>query len=101
MIDTTLMLKFAIAIIWDILDFAVLHTPPLPPFLGTITDFISIPLAIALWGEEGLLASWELLDPTEIVDSFVPTLTIIGLIQYVNKGDIETITKIATRPKHA
>lgn len=68
--------KFIIAIVWDLLDFTIFRIPG----LGTFTDIVSIPLAIALWGAPGLVAGWELFDITDQLDAEVPTLTIIGII---------------------
>ena len=96
MIDTTLMLKFTISIIWDILDFSIFRTF----YIGTHADAISIPIAYALWGPIGILASWELLDLTDQVDGFIPTITIIGLMSTFTQ-ETETIKQITTRPKHA
>jgi len=75
-------LKFVIAIVWDLLDFTVFRIPG----IGTVTDLISVPLAIWLWGSTGLVASWELVDVTSQLNAEIPTLTIIGLIVWL-KGD--------------
>ncbi|MFA4870995.1 MAG: hypothetical protein WC623_22540 [Pedobacter sp.] len=68
--------KFGIAIAWDILDFTIFRIPG----IGTITDIVSVPLAIALWGEVGVLAAWEIADVTDQVDAEIPTMTLIGII---------------------
>lgn len=68
--------KFAIAIIYDVLDFFSV------PMLGSLYDVVGIPLGVALWGPWGLAQAWEVLDPTDVVDRFVPTMTIAGLIAY-------------------
>ena len=96
MIDTTLILKFAISIIWDILDFTIFRILA----FGTFADAISIPIAYTLWGPIGVLAAWELVDLTDQVDGFIPTITIIGLMSTFT-GETETIKQITTRPKHA
>lgn len=71
-------IKIIISIIWDILDFTIGRIP----LFGTLIDFIGTILAIALWGLPGLLAVWEVFDPTDQLDAEIPTLTIIGVIQY-------------------
>jgi len=96
MIDIPLILKFAIAIIWDILDFTIFRIPA----FGTLADAISIPIAVALWGPMGIAASWELVDLTDQVDAFIPTITIIGLMSTFTQ-ETETLKQITTRPKHA
>ncbi|CAG0948805.1 MAG: hypothetical protein OIN86_13015 [Candidatus Methanoperedens sp.] len=77
-----LFLKFVISIVWDLLDFTIFRIP----VIGTVTDLISIPLAIALWGPLGLITSWEVLDPTDQLDAEIPTMTIIGILTIL-KGD--------------
>lgn len=89
MIEIPLWLKFSIAVAWDIFDLTIGRIP----LFGSFTDFISGILAIILWGYEGIFAFWEILDVTDQVDSFVPTLTAIGVFVYLkNKGhDTEQI----------
>jgi len=72
-------LKFMIAVIWDILDFTIFRIPG----FGTITDIVSIPLAIFLWGNAGVISAWEVFEPTDQLDAFVPTLTLIGVLTYL------------------
>ncbi len=73
-------MKFAISIVWDILDFTIFRIP----LLGEITDAIGAFLAMGLWGYGiGALAWWEELDWTEQIDAEVPTLTIIGVISWL------------------
>lgn len=66
--------KFVIAILYDMVDFLI------PPGIGSIYDIIGIPLGYAMWGPLGLVNAWELLEPTDVLDSFVPTMTIAGLV---------------------
>jgi len=72
-------IKFLISIIWDFLDFTIFRIHG----IGTITDLISIPLAIALWGNVGLISAWEVFDITDQLDAQVPTMTLIGVLSYV------------------
>lgn len=76
MIGIPLFLKFIIAIIWDFLDFTIGRIPG----FGTLWDFAGIVLAFLLWGAPGLIAFWEVFDPTDQLDAEIPTITLIGLI---------------------
>ena len=71
--------KFVISIIWDLLDFTIFRIP----ILGTITDIISVPLAIWLWGKFGIITIWEVFDITDQFDAEIPTMTIIGILVYL------------------
>jgi len=74
--------KFAIAIAYDAIDFFSI------PVLGQIYDVIGIPLGYILWGPLGLTNAWELLDPVDTIDRFVPTMTLAGVVVYLKeKGD--------------
>ena len=69
--------KLVIAIVLDILDFTIGRIPG----FELVFDAILGVTAVALWGLPGLLAFWELGDPTGQIDGFVPTLTLIALSQ--------------------
>ena len=74
--------KFAIAIAYDAIDLFSI------PVLGEIYDAIGIPLGYILWGPLGLTNAWELLDPLDAIDRFVPTMTLAGVVVYLKeKGD--------------
>lgn len=77
----TNLIKLGISIIWDILDFMFGSVP----VLGTLLDMIGGFLAMVLWGKLGVLAFAELIDITGLLDAYVPTLTIIGIIR-IMKG---------------
>ena len=47
--------------------------------VSIFTDIVSALVMFLLWGPRGLFALWEVLDPTEQLDGFVPTNTIIAL----------------------
>ena len=68
--------KFAIAIAYDVIDLFSI------PVLGEIYDAIGIPLGYILWGPLGLTNAWELLDPLDTIDRFVPTMTLAGVVVY-------------------
>ena len=69
--------KLIIAIVIDIIDFTVGR------ILGTgmVLDLVIAIIAVVLWGPAGLVALWELADPSEQIDGFVPTMTLIALSQ--------------------
>ena len=69
--------KLAIAIILDVLDFTVGRIPG----FELIFDAVLGVVAVLLWGWPGLVAFWEIADPTGQADAFVPTLTLIALTQ--------------------
>ena len=73
------LIKLGISIIWDILDFMFGSVP----VLGTLLDMIGGVLAMLLWGKLGVLAFGELLDVTGLLDAYVPTLTLIGIISII------------------
>lgn len=79
MIALPIGIKLVISLIWDALDFTIGRVPA----FGTIFDLIGTLLAIMLWGVPGLISLGEVfLDPTDQIDGFIPTLTIIGIISY-------------------
>jgi len=67
--------KLAACIAYDLFDFTVGRVLFPIPFLGEI---IGCALCCALFGKSGLLYALEALDPTEQLDGFVPTATIIA-----------------------
>ena len=69
--------KLAIAIILDILDFTVGRIPG----FEFVFDAVLGVVAVLMWGWPGLVAFWEIADPTGQADAFVPTLTLIALTQ--------------------
>jgi hypothetical protein len=77
----TNMAKLVVAIVLDILDFTVGRIPG----FELVFDAILGVTAVILWGWPGLIAFWELADPTGQVDGFVPTMTLIALSQ-MGKG---------------
>lgn len=67
-------IKFAIAIVYDVVDLLSI------PGLGELYDVVGIPLGYALWGPLGLANAWEVLDPMDAADRFIPTMTIVGVL---------------------
>lgn len=77
--------KLLIAIALDILDFTVGRIPG----LEIIVDAILGIFAVLLWGWPGIIAFWEMADPTGQIDGFVPTMTLIALSQMKGKKRVE------------
>jgi len=71
--------KFLVSVLVDAFDFAVGRIPG----FGTLWDLVQTYLAYRLWGPAGLAAIWELVDVTEQVDGFVPTVTLAGVLSEV------------------
>ncbi len=73
------LIKLGISIIWDLFDFIIGRIP----VIGTLIDIIGGFLAMALWGKLGVFAFWEVIDITDQLKAFVPSLTIIGIISII------------------
>jgi len=86
MVEIPVWLKFSISIIWDILDLTIGRIP----IFGSFFDLVGGILAIILWGYEGILAFWELIDVTDQADAFIPTTTIIGIISWLRHRGHDT-----------
>jgi len=79
-LNLPLWLKFSICIGFDLFDM----TAGRVLVLGTsfVPEGVSAILMYALWGPMGLISAWEIADPTEIADGFVPTNTLIAWAAY-------------------
>ncbi len=75
------MVKLAVAVLLDILDFTIGRIPGFELAFDVTLGMA----AVALWGWVGLIAFWEVADPTGQIDGFAPTLTLIALSQ-MGKG---------------
>lgn len=71
--------KFFISILIDGFDFFLGRIPG----LGTIWDLVQTYVAYCLWGPAGLAAIWEMVDLTDQIDGFVPSVTLAGLLSEV------------------
>lgn len=69
--------KLVIAILLDIVDFTLGRIPG----AGTLGDLALAAIAFALFGWKGLIQLWEVADPTDQIDGFVPTLTLLALAE--------------------
>ncbi len=71
-----LILKFMIAIAFDALDFFIGRIP----IFGSVFDIIGGIISMLLWGNIGALQFGELIDFTDQIDGFIPTVTIAGIL---------------------
>lgn len=69
-------MKLFIAILIDLFDFTVGRVLFAVPFSGEI---IGCAVGYVLYGPKSLMYALEALDPTEQIDGFIPTATLIGL----------------------
>jgi len=81
--------KLVFSIILDTVDFILSFTFFKIPFIGQfsaiIFELVIMVFAVMLWGALGLTQLWEVIDVTDTVDAFIPTVTIVGLISIFNK----------------
>jgi hypothetical protein len=77
-------LKFIVCILVDIFDFTVGRVLFLMPFSG---EMIGCFIGYLMFGSSGLLYALEALDPTEQIDGFIPTATLIALSNKSNKSN--------------
>jgi hypothetical protein len=68
--------KFAIAVAVDLLDMTVGRLLFVVPYAG---EMIGTAVGVALFGWKGLFYLVEIIDPTEQIDGFIPTATLIAL----------------------
>ena len=69
-------MKLFIAILIDLFDFTVGRVLFAVPFSGEI---IGCAVGYVMFGPRALLYALEALDPTEQIDGFIPTATLIAL----------------------
>lgn len=58
------------------------------PAWGMIGDGMGTAAMLFLWGWPGLFNLAELLDPTEQIDGFIPTATIVALVIGIREGHL-------------
>ena len=69
--------KLVIAFVLDFIDF----TAGRIPLIGTLYDVFVMGITLAMIGPMGALAGWEVVgDPTEQIDGFIPTASILVLL---------------------
>jgi len=71
------LVKLALAVLLDILDFTLGRITG----VGSVVDVVFAGIAFVLWGPIGLIHLWEVADPSDQIDGFVPTMTLIALSQ--------------------
>lgn len=69
--------KFAICVLVDLFDLTIGRVLFVIPYASEI---IGASIACALFGPKGLIYLSEVIDPTEQLDGFIPTATIIALL---------------------
>ena len=70
-----------ISLIIDGIDFTLGRIP----LLGTVFDIITTIISVKLYGISGIINVWEVFDITDQIDGFVPTMTILWLINIFKK----------------
>lgn len=77
------LLKFVFSITFDIADFFIGRIP----IFGTIFDILGGFLGLWLWGIPGGLQFLEIIDISDQIDGFLPTLTLAGIISLLTKDN--------------
>ena len=67
--------KLVAAVLLDLADFTVGRIVG----FGTGFDVVLAGVGFALFGWKGLVQLWEVAEPTDQIDGFVPTLTLVAL----------------------
>ncbi|MEE9329404.1 MAG: hypothetical protein V3V30_04635 [Parvularculaceae bacterium] len=68
--------KLILAIVLDLVDFTLGRMFG----FGMLVDVVMVFVAYIMFGPLGLAQAWEMLEPTDQIDGFVPTFTILALI---------------------
>ena len=55
------------------------------PVFGTVFDLLGGFLGLWLWGIPGSLQFLEILDLTDQIDGFIPTLTMAGILSFLTR----------------
>ncbi|MSR86452.1 hypothetical protein EXS74_03600 [Candidatus Woesearchaeota archaeon] len=74
--------KLLISIAFDITDFFIGRIP----VFGTVFDLLGGFLGLWLWGLPGGLQFLEILDITDQLDGFIPTVTLAGIVSIFTRG---------------
>lgn len=69
--------KLAISVILDVADFLIGRVIG----FGTGFDIVLTAIGFAMFGWKGLAQAWEVVDVTDQIDGFVPTLTLLALAE--------------------
>ncbi len=79
----TLAGKFLFSLAYDGADFFIGRIPG----FGTIFDILGGFIGLWLWGFPGGLQFLEVIDITDQLDGFIPTMTLAGIISLLTRGD--------------
>lgn len=69
-------LKFTLCVLYDFLDFTVGRLLFVVPFAGEV---VGVVVGFFMFGPVALIYALEALDPTEQLDGFIPTASLIAL----------------------
>ena len=70
-------IKLIVAILLDIADFTLGRIIG----FGTAMDMVFTLIAVMMFGWKGLFQLWEVVDLSDQIDGFVPTLTLLALTE--------------------
>ncbi len=82
MTRTGYFLRLALSVAIDVADFTLGRVP----IVGSVGEGIGTAVLFVLWGWPGLVYLGELADPTDQLDGFLPTATLIALYVGVKEG---------------
>jgi len=82
MTRTGYFLRLALCVAIDVADFTLGRAP----IVGSVGEGIGAAVLFVLWGGPGLIYLAELADPTDQLDGFAPTATLIALYVGVKEG---------------
>lgn len=88
-------LKLGIALLLDIIDFTIGRILG----FGTVMDVVFVLVGFVMFGWKGLFQLWEVLEVSDQVDGFVPTLTLIALTELREDKQEKTKQKRITNSK--
>jgi hypothetical protein len=75
MTRTGYFVRLAVSVAIDLADFTLGRVP----IVGSVSEGAGALVLVALWGWPGLLYLGELGDPTDQIDGFLPTATLVAL----------------------
>ena len=78
----TVVMKLLFSLGYDAVDFFFGRIPG----VGTIFDILGGFLGLWMWGVPGGLQFLEVLDITDQLDAFIPTMTLAGVISLLTRG---------------
>lgn len=82
MTRTGYFLRLAVSVAIDVADFTLGRVP----VVGSVGEGLGTAVLFVLWGWPGLVYLGELADPTDQLDGFLPTATLIALYVGVKQG---------------